>query len=80
MRSMDTGQLLDLFSIEGTGNPTGGGAAAGASDAQLAEAATRRGSKGGKGMQAMLGELEAMWEQHEYDEEIDTQAFVDKLK
>ena len=77
MRSMDTGQLLELFKVEeGEGKRAGG---APGSDAALAEQATAgKGKKGG--LQKMLGELESMWAENQYDEEIDTDQFVKKLR
>ncbi|KAI5064208.1 hypothetical protein GOP47_0020878 [Adiantum capillus-veneris] len=73
---MDKGQLLDLFTMSGTGKsltqpmlPETG------EDSSVAAA----GVSGGKGLKAVLNGLEDLWDQSQYNEEYNLDQFVARL-
>ncbi|XP_024523098.1 TATA-binding protein-associated factor BTAF1 [Selaginella moellendorffii] len=73
--SMDTGQLLDLFTFDGKKANVPG-----TSKDKEEEAAGSSGSKGGKGLKSMLSSLEDLWDQSLYHEEYNLGQFVSRLK
>ncbi|GAQ92366.1 hypothetical protein KFL_009950010, partial [Klebsormidium nitens] len=77
--TMNTGQLLDLFSVsKGAQQPSAGPL----SDDAAAAAAVEGGGvpAKGKGLKAMLGTLEELWDESQYSEEYDLSNFLTKLK
>ena len=82
LAAMDTGRLLDSLGGDGKAAAGGGGGkAAGApGDATAAAAAAAApASGGGKGMKAALVALEELWDDAQYQEEYDVDAFVAKV-
>ncbi|KAH7295287.1 hypothetical protein KP509_27G041200 [Ceratopteris richardii] len=73
---MDTTQLLDLFTMSGSGKSNIKQASRENEDDLLASAA---GATGGKGLKAMLNGLEELWDQSQYSEEYNLDQFVARL-
>lgn len=75
MKTMNTDQLLDLFTSAQTGNK-------GAAPVKNSEGTIEGGIKSagvGKGVKAILGGLEELWDQSQYTEEYDLNQFLAKL-
>eukprot|EP00475_Leptophrys_vorax_P022685 TRINITY_DN30901_c0_g2_i1.p3 TRINITY_DN30901_c0_g2~~TRINITY_DN30901_c0_g2_i1.p3 ORF type:complete len:112 (-),score=14.92 TRINITY_DN30901_c0_g2_i1:119-454(-) len=80
LKAMDTSQLLDLFNV---GPPKAGAAGtAGAAGAQAADAAGVAGAAaaGGRGLKAVLSGLEELWDESQYAEEYNLDAFLKRVK
>ncbi|AEE79207.1 ROOT GROWTH DEFECTIVE 3 [Arabidopsis thaliana] len=72
MKTMNTDQLLDLFASAETSKKGGGSSKKGSEDNdQIAGT--------GKGMKAILGNLEELWDQSQYTEEYNLSQFLTKL-
>ncbi|KAL3681420.1 hypothetical protein R1sor_024376 [Riccia sorocarpa] len=78
LNSMDTTQLLDLFTVSNNSGKVGGSKKNGDEDAE--DAAVANAAGGGKGMKAMLSSLEELWDQSQYTEEYNMGQFVSRLK
>ncbi|CAN6448955.1 unnamed protein product [Victoria cruziana] len=76
LKTMNTDQLLDLFTSAGTGKK--GAGKPGASDADQ-DMIDKKTSVGGKGLKAMLNNLEELWDQSQYTEEYDVSQFLGRL-
>ncbi|KAF9615352.1 hypothetical protein IFM89_023003 [Coptis chinensis] len=75
MKTMNTDQLLDLFTSAQTGNK-------GAAPSKNPEVKIDGETKvvgGGRGLKAVLGGLEELWDQSQYTEEYDLNQFLAKL-
>ena len=77
METMDTGAMLELFTADKGAGAAGGssGVGGGASGAAAANAA----GVGGGGLKTVLTGLAELWDQSQYDEEFNVDAFAKKL-
>ncbi|KAG6551134.1 hypothetical protein Mapa_007369 [Marchantia paleacea] len=77
LNSMDTTQLLDLFTVSANSGKVSASKKSGDEEADGAAAANAAG--GGRGMKAMLSGLEELWDQSQYTEEYNMGQFVNRL-
>lgn len=64
---MDTGQLLDLFSVEKQGNET-------------KHEALRESEKSKASLKSMLEDMGKLWDEDQYEAEYNLDNFIEKLK
>ncbi|KAF3783221.1 TATA-binding protein-associated factor, partial [Nymphaea thermarum] len=76
LKTMNTDQLLDLFTSADTGKK--GVGKPGSSDADQ-DMIDKKTSVGGKGLKSMLNNLEELWDQSQYTEEYDVSQFLARL-
>ncbi|KAJ7534695.1 hypothetical protein O6H91_13G105700 [Diphasiastrum complanatum] len=76
LNTMDTTQLLDLFTVSGSGKKLGSSG----KPAEDSEESNAVSGVGGKGLKAMLNSLEELWDQSQYTEEFNLSQFVTRLK
>lgn len=73
---MDTTQLLDLFTVSGTGKSL---AKPKQADNEEDQSTATAGVSAGKGLKSMLNGLEELWDQSQYNEEYNLDQFVARL-
>ncbi|KAL5706990.1 btaf1 RNA polymerase II [Ranunculus cassubicifolius] len=79
MKTMNTDQLLDLFTPAQTGNKGLKKPESSSSSSVDGDITTTKSGGGGKGLKAVLGGLEELWDQSQYTEEYDLNQFLAKL-
>lgn len=67
LQTMDTGQLLDLFSVEKQGNET-------------KHEALRESEKSKASLKSMLEDMGKLWDEDQYEAEYNLDNFIEKLK
>ncbi|KAL6965449.1 btaf1 RNA polymerase II, B-TFIID transcription factor-associated, 170kDa, partial [Sarracenia purpurea var. burkii] len=75
LKTMNTDQLLDLFTLAGT--KKGGATGSKGSDVNLDGDSKFAGT--GRGLKAVLGGLEELWDESQYNEEYNLSEFLAKL-
>ena len=68
LQTMDTGQLLDLFSVEKEGKKKN----------SSAESSTQ-GNPSGKGLKSVLESLGELWDESQYETEYNLDSFIESL-